>query len=96
MQFEMPNCGGCRTCEIACSYHHLGAFAPSVSSIKILNKDDGIGYRILFLEEDSDLGKLCDGCMGLEVPYCADVCKEAEELMAMIQQLPLRMKSDES
>jgi Fe-S-cluster-containing hydrogenase component 2 len=88
MIFDMPTCGGCRTCEIACSYHHLRAFAPSVSSIKILNKVDGIGYSVLFLEEDGESGRTCDGCSGLEIPYCVEVCKDAEELKKMLEQLP--------
>ncbi len=93
MIFDMPTCGGCRTCEISCSYHHLRAFAPSVSSIKILNKVDGVGYHVQFLEEDGELGRVCDGCAGLEVPYCVEACKDAEELMSMLQQLPVRIKA---
>ena len=92
MLFDMPTCGGCRTCEIACSYHHAGEFAPSISSIKILNKVDGVGYHVLFLEEDGESGKACDGCAGLEVPYCVEVCKQEEELKKMLQALPKKMK----
>ena len=92
MLFDMPTCGGCRTCEIACSYHHVGEFAPSISSIKILNKVDGVGYHLLFLEEDGESGKTCDGCAGLEVPYCVEVCKQEEELKKMLQALPKKMK----
>jgi len=92
MLFDMPTCGGCRTCEIACSYHHIGAFAPSISSIKILNKADGIGYHVLFLEEDGESGRACDGCPGLEVPFCVEVCKKEEELKEMLKQVPKKVK----
>jgi len=92
MLFDMPTCGGCRTCEIACSYHHVGEFAPSISSIKILNKADGVGYHVLILEEDSESGKACDGCVGLDVPYCVEVCKQEEELKEMLRQIPKKVK----
>lgn len=87
MIFDMPTCGGCRTCEIACSYHHTGEFVPKVSSIKILNKEDGAGYRVLFIEEGDERGKACDGCADLDVPYCVQVCKEEEELKKMLREL---------
>jgi len=92
MLFDMPTCGGCRTCEIACSYHHIGEFAPSISSIKILNKVDGVGYHVLFLEEDDESGRACDGCAVLEIPYCVEVCKQEEELKKMLQQIPKKVK----
>jgi hypothetical protein len=56
MNFDMPDCGGCRTCKIACSYHHTGGFVPSVSSIKILDKEDGVGYHVLFVEQEGEGG----------------------------------------
>ena len=93
MTFDMPTCGGCRTCEIACSFHHIKAFAPSVSSIRILNKGDGVGYRVLFVEEDDKSARACDGCSGLDIPYCVEVCKDMEELTKMLQQLPKKVKS---
>jgi Fe-S-cluster-containing hydrogenase component 2 len=85
MRFDMDTCGGCRTCEIACSFHHCGEFKPSVSSIKILDKEGGAGYTVLLLEEDSDQGKACDGCQGLEKPLCVEYCKEQEKLNEMIR-----------
>ncbi len=84
MKFEMDTCGGCRTCEIACSFHHSGEFNPSISSIKILDRSGGAGYDVLLLEEDSNEGKACDGCQDLEEPLCMEYCKEKEELQEMI------------
>jgi len=87
MKFDMSACGGCRTCEIACSFHHSGEFNPSISSIKILDKEDGAGYSVLLLEEDSEEGRACDGCQGIEEPLCMEYCKEKEELKEMIDTL---------
>lgn len=36
MDFAMDLCGGCTTCEIACSYKHLGEFNNQFSSIEIV------------------------------------------------------------
>jgi len=80
MKYDMATCGGCRTCEIACSYHHAGVFHPSTSSIKILTKNDGKGYHVVLLEMDEDVSKACDLCAELDVPVCIEVCKEREEL----------------
>jgi Fe-S-cluster-containing dehydrogenase component len=87
MDFDMPTCGACRTCEIACSYHHTGEFVPSLSSIKIYEKESGEGNTVELLEEDSDLGRACDGCTDRKEPLCMEVCKEKEILGEMINQV---------
>ena len=87
MIFDMSVCGGCRTCEIACSYHHTGEFNPSISSLKVLDKEDGAGYNVLLLERDDAKGRACDGCQELEEPLCMEYCKEKEELEKMIKEL---------
>jgi Fe-S-cluster-containing hydrogenase component 2 len=92
MKFDMPECGGCRTCEIACSYHHTGGFAPSVSSIKILDKEDGAGYHVLFIEQEGQTGKACDLCPGLDVPCCVEFCESDEELRRMLKELSTTRK----
>jgi Fe-S-cluster-containing dehydrogenase component len=93
MIFEMEKCGGCRTCEIACSFHHRGEFNPSVSSIKILDKEGGAGYHVLLLEEDGEMGLACDGCRGLKEPLCMDYCKEKDQLGEMIKALLAKKKA---
>lgn len=85
MIFDMPSCGGCRTCELACSFHHRSEFAPSHSSLKILEKTDGPGYRVLIKERADEDGPACDGCRGLDVPLCMDYCKEADDLYRILQ-----------
>jgi Fe-S-cluster-containing hydrogenase component 2 len=48
VSFETEICVGCRTCEIACSYHHKGVFMPSVSSIEIINRPEDPGFAVSF------------------------------------------------
>jgi Fe-S-cluster-containing hydrogenase component 2 len=85
MIFEMLVCGGCRTCEMACSFKHKGEFIPSVSSIKILDNDDGPGYRVELLEVAQGRNLACDGCRELEYPLCLDYCQKAEELEKILK-----------
>lgn len=84
MVFDMPDCGGCRTCEMACGYHHTGVFHPSKSSLRILDKESGIGYQVMLVEKDSETAKGCDGCEGLEVPLCMEFCEKEEELREIL------------
>ena len=88
MEFDMPTCGGCKTCEIACSFHHTGAFGPSHSSIRILPHEEGTGYKICILEADTNEHiKACDSCNGLDLPLCVEYCKEMETLGRFINKL---------
>ncbi len=87
MKFDMPTCGACRTCEIACSYHHTGEFVPSLSSIKIHEKKSCGGFTVELLEEEGSQGKACDGCADQKEPLCMEVCKEKEALGEMINQV---------
>lgn len=90
MIFDMPSCGACRTCEIACSYHHTGVFQPAVSSLRILDKEEDPGYSVLFSEANDGQSIPCDGCKGREEPLCVEVCKEKDELKNIIRKY-LRM-----
>lgn len=87
MIFDMPTCGGCRTCEIACSFHHKEEFNPAISSIKILDKKNESGFYVMLVEESDGQSIPCDGCKGLEVPLCMQYCKEKDELEKMIKEL---------
>jgi len=78
--FDMPSCGGCRTCELACSFHHTQEFIPSVSSLKVLAKEDGPGYRVLLVRERSGESIPCDLCESLDVPLCMEYCREMDDL----------------
>jgi Fe-S-cluster-containing hydrogenase component 2 len=60
-------CYGCRTCELACSFHHTGLFSPESSSITVRksNQTGTIKWRL-----DSS----CDSCAGEEEPLCVKYC----------------------
>jgi len=59
MIFEMASCGGCRTCEMACSFKHAGEFVPAISSIKILACDGctdlDVPWCVQYCEKAEDL-----------------------------------------
>ena len=78
--FDMASCGGCRTCELACSFHHTKEFIPSVSSLKVLARDEGPGYQVLLVTESGGASVACDGCKDLDVPLCMEYCKEMDDL----------------
>lgn len=86
MVFDMPSCGGCRTCEIACSFHHRADFVPAVSSLKVLEKSGGAGYVVLLRESADGLGMACDFCSGEEVPWCVRYCRESDDLLNILAQ----------
>lgn len=85
MKFEMPSCGGCRTCELACSFHHREEFNPAISSLEILERPDGPGYLVSLKEEDERSSLACDRCEGLETPLCVQYCREMEDLREILQ-----------
>lgn len=60
-------CYGCKTCQLACSYHHTGTFSPSKSSINICRDpmEGTIKWRV---------DNTCDGCLNEEEPLCLKYC----------------------
>ncbi len=85
MKQDMPSCGGCRTCEMVCSFHHTGEYNPSLSSIKILEKENEAGFIVLLLEEKSTGGFACDRCQELDQPLCLQVCREEDDLAGILK-----------
>ena len=90
MVFEMANCGACKTCEIACCFHHTGEFGPSPTSFRVAENREGKGYLISISEEKQGDEVACDGCQGLDVPLCVEVCEHAEDLKKIISQFMQR------
>jgi Fe-S-cluster-containing hydrogenase component 2 len=86
MLFEMPSCGGCRTCEMACSFHHKGEFIPAISSIKILDKERVSGYDVFFAEKSDADHMACDGCRQLSVPLCMEYCTKSKDLEKILDE----------
>jgi len=84
MRFDMPSCGGCSTCELACSFHHKGEFDPSVSSLKIVEKENGPGYYVLIVDNATGESMACDACKDRDIPLCMEYCKEADDLRAIL------------
>lgn len=59
--FNAELCTGCRACELACSFHCEGIFAPSKSRIRVVKMDeDGIDVPV--------------GCEHCEDAVCMMVC----------------------
>ena len=82
--FDMPNCGGCRTCELACGFQHTGEFSYSASSLRILDKPDRHGYTVELIDRAEGTHPGCHGCQHLDQPLCVLHCREAEELARII------------
>ena len=91
--FEMKDCGGCRTCELVCGFHHTGVFNPKASSLRVISRtDENPGYFIRIQLFDSGEIFGCDGCADLSIPLCVDYCHQDEELLDMIRRT-MKVKS---
>jgi Fe-S-cluster-containing hydrogenase component 2 len=93
MIFEMPSCGGCKTCEMACSYRHSGEFKPEISSIQILEKESELGYLVLIVEDDVHERKACDNCNGQQIPLCVLFCEKSEDLKGVLEEYRKKVQS---
>ncbi len=85
--FEMPSCGGCSTCELACSFHHTGEFSPANSSLKIKRKPGEEGYQVEILDKSGGSRQSCDACQDLDVPLCVEYCRESDDLGKILNDL---------
>lgn len=86
MIFNMLECGGCKTCELVCSFHHTKEFSHQFSSLKILNKKDGAGFQILLIEKNDKINIPCDGCKNRETPLCVQFCGKLDDLEEIINE----------
>ena len=86
MIFDMISCEGCRTCEMACSFSHKGEFNPSISSIKIIDKESGSGFLVSIMEESDSRIMACDGCRKRNVPLCVQYCQNSQELALILEE----------
>lgn len=87
MFFEFQDCGGCKTCEIACSFLKSGEFNHSVAAIEVVAREGDRGYDVRFFTESPDGRYACDGCPGREEPMCVQYCRKYEDLMEIIGRL---------
>ena len=60
-------CYGCRTCELACSFHHRKVFSPELSSIRV-SRNNRTG------EIEFSIDSSCDLCKGEAQPLCVEYC----------------------
>ena len=59
-------CVGCRTCELACSFYHVGEFCPENSNIRIFFTDDG--------DIEIDISSNCNFSNKDAEPPCVEFC----------------------
>lgn len=84
-EYRLENCGGCITCEMACSLKQTGQFNHQLSSIHIVRDEEQMENRVrLFF--DSDLGRIpCNGCVDIDGdPMCVQYCHERMDLREII------------
>lgn len=74
-------CLGCRTCEIACSYHHRQIFSRKIASIEVLRWESEGKFGIRLFREDKDGHMACDGC-NFCLKYCSELARD--ELKAIL------------
>jgi len=91
MKFTFADCGGCRSCELACSYHLTNEFDITKAAIEITEKEGG-GYQVTLYEEDTGTRRACDGCEGIEIPLCVRYCHTGETLMEYIEAMRETLK----
>jgi len=88
MTFDFPDCGGCKTCELACSFHLIGEFNYKNSAIKIIENKDKSGFSVDFLDK-------CDFCLNEDEPFCVQYCRESEKLTEFLNKFTRCTKKKE-
>lgn len=63
----ISRCTGCRSCELACSYHHTKKYNPAISSIKIYRDSQDAHIEYSFRNT-------CDLCITENIPACVAAC----------------------
>lgn len=72
--FKTDKCVGCHSCELACSFHHVGYFQPSIASIRVTDNLKGSRVEITFYRTGYDSHIGCDQCEGFAIPLCVQFC----------------------
>jgi len=88
MIFDTKSCVGCRTCEMACSFHHQRIFQPSISSIKITTVSGNSDFLVQLWNKDEDDHIGCDNCSGEAEQFCLKYCNPLmrEELAKILEE----------
>lgn len=85
MRFDFEDCGGCKTCQLACAYKLTGDFGYR-SAIAVIEKPEKNGYIVELKGADCNDQYSCDGCKNHEEPYCVMYCHQRDKLMQCIGQ----------
>lgn len=96
MLFDFKDCGGCRTCEIACSFQKMGEFNHHFAAVEVVEKKDGTGYDLKIYDKPEDEHTVCDGCLELEEPPCVQYCREDDDLRRIINEYRAILKEKEA
>ena len=64
---NLDKCTGCRSCELACSFHFNKVFAPEASAIKVVRDNDNGDINL-------HINSRCDLCQGEDFPLCVKYC----------------------
>lgn len=68
VEIDVAVCCACRMCEVACSFHLIGAYSPADAAVRI-------GYDARTGVVTALVSSACDGCVGeSEGPACIVFC----------------------
>ena len=65
---DPSRCYGCRTCELACSWHTHRVFSPALSKIQV-SRDNRTGTSVWSIDDSG-----CDLCRTEAEPLCVRYC----------------------
>jgi Fe-S-cluster-containing hydrogenase component 2 len=75
---DVHKCIGCRTCEVACSYHHRRVFNPKMASLKVRMSGEWPGISIALYQDlppqEMENRLPCDYCQGESIALCEKYC----------------------
>jgi Fe-S-cluster-containing dehydrogenase component len=78
LAIDVSRCTACRTCEIACSFHHRKCFDPEIASLSVQSARElpKVTVRVYDASSPSESGKHlpCDGCSDERIPLCQKYC----------------------
>ena len=86
---ETESCTGCRSCELACSFHHRGVFSRNIGSIQVKRHEKDGAFTILLYHQPENGRFACDCEQGKEfcMAYCPVIARD--ELKAILHNISL-------